>query len=102
MGWPLSVSRSYCDTKLDLASSDNNIPLSSFEQQQNAKTSDYANTTAAANLLLGDSAYRIKWNFAIRPKVDFIHFVFCFLVIAAHSKHIPDVYHPVQHQPTVI
>ena len=52
----LPVSRSYCDTKLDLASSDNNIPLS-FEQQQNAKTSDYANTTATANLLLGDSAY---------------------------------------------
>lgn len=100
MGRPLSVSRSYCDTKLDLASSDNNIPLS-FEQQQNAKTSDYANTTAA-NVLLGDSAYKIKWNFAIRLKVDFIHFVFCFLVIAAHSKHIPDLYHLVQDPPTVI
>ena len=50
-----SVSRSYCDTKLDLASSDDNIPLSFEQQQQNAKTSDYANTTA--NLLLGYSAY---------------------------------------------
>ena len=67
--------KSYCDTKLDLASSDNNIPLS-FEQQQNAKTSDYyANTTA--NPLLGDSAYRKLMESARCQKVDFIHhFVF--------------------------
>jgi len=73
--------KSYCDIKLDLASSDNNIPLS-FEQQQNAKTSDYyANTTA--NTLLGDSAYRKLMESATRrQKVDFIHFVFCFLIAA--------------------